>query len=91
MINLDDLEFQFIFEKNLDVYNAHQAEIIEGRFLRAKHEGIQVVLSKDEFMSLDRKTRQDWAMIPMEPPWFWARGPICGPVTDMDDLITEKY
>lgn len=91
MISLDDLEFQFTFERNLGVYSGHIAEVIEKRFARAKHEGIQVVLSREEFISLEKKTREDWAMIPMEPPWFWARGPICGPVTDLDGLVTQEY
>lgn len=91
MTPYEHIEFQWGIEKRLNIYDKHKTEVIENRFARALHEGIQVFLTKEEFMSLDPKERQDWAMIPMEPPWFWARGPICGPVTDLDGLVTQEY
>lgn len=90
MISYEQVEFQWGIEKRLNIYDEHKIEVIENRFARALHEGIQVFLTKEEFMSLKPEERQDWAMIPMEPPWFWARGPICGPVTDLDGVETQE-
>lgn len=80
MKDIECLEMQFELERELKVYDEHRSQVIENRFRRAIHEGIQILLTKEEFMEVPSKEREDWAMIPMEPPWFWARGPISGPI-----------
>lgn len=84
-------EIEALWEKEKHLWNPHHQNVVAGRIKRAIYEGIQVVLDEDEFHDLDEKERQDWACIPFNEFFYWARGPICGPVTDLDGIETEEY